>query len=47
MSVDINNSILTEKALNYAKLSSLAYANWVKIGKNRKRGQVYSWLMLK
>jgi len=28
MSVDINNSMLTEKALDYAKLSDLAYAEW-------------------
>ena len=28
MSVDINNSMLTEKALDYAKLSDLAYATW-------------------
>lgn len=30
MSVDINSSMLTEKALDYAKLSSLAYAEWIK-----------------
>lgn len=31
MSVDITNSILTEKALDYAKLSRLAYAEWIKL----------------
>jgi hypothetical protein len=32
MSVDINNSMLTEKALDYAMLSDLAYATWRKVG---------------
>ena len=30
MSVDVTNSMLTEKALDYAKLSRLAYARWIK-----------------
>ena len=29
MSVNVNESCLTEKALDYAKLSDLAYATWI------------------
>jgi len=32
MTVNINESFLTEKALDYAKLSDLAYAKWIKQG---------------
>jgi hypothetical protein len=32
MSADITNSYLTEKADDYAKLSDLAYAEWIKSG---------------
>ena len=33
MTININESFLTEKALDYAKLSELAYADW-KLGSN-------------
>ncbi|OPY73660.1 MAG: Leukotoxin [Syntrophorhabdus sp. PtaU1.Bin002] len=32
MAVDLNNSYLTEKAQDYAKLSDLAYAEWIQSG---------------
>ena len=32
MTININESFLTEKALDYAKLSDLAYAKWIRQG---------------